>query len=149
MAYIREFEFVPEDGMVVAIPFGMEGATEGRDLDDAVDMAAEWLRIHVLDALGQGKEFPQGSVGNEPRHGGRVITVAVEASLSDVPAMTAAEAARELGVSTARVAQLCASGQLDSWKVGATRMVSEDSVLIRKMDAPGTGRPAERKRAMA
>ena len=148
MAYIMEFEFVPEDGMVAAIPFGMEGATEGRDLNDAVDMAAEWLRIHVLDALGQGKEFPQGSVGNKPEHGGTVLAVAVEASMSDVPAMTAAEAARELGVSTARVAQLCASGQLDSWKVGATRMVSEDSVLIRKMDAPRTGRPAERKAAM-
>lgn len=59
------------------------------------------------------------------------------------------KAARELGVSTARVAQLCASGQLDSWKVGATRMVSEDSVFIRKMDAPRTGRPAGRKAAMA
>ena len=73
----------------------------------------------------------------------------MEASLSDGPAMTAAEAARELGVSTARVAQLCASGQLDSWKVGATRMVSEDSVLIRKMHAPRTGRPAGREAAMA
>lgn len=149
MLYMRDFELFDDEGMVCAEPFGMEGATCGEDMNDAALMAADWLRIHVLDALGQGKEFPQGSVGNEPRHGGRVITVAVEASLSDVPAMTAAEAARELGVSTARVAQLCASGQLDSWKVGATRMVSEDSVLIRKMGAPRTGRPAGREAAMA
>lgn len=144
MMYIREFEFYPDEGMICAEPFGMDGATCGTSLDDAVGMAADWLRIHVLDALARGEEFPRGTMGNKPRHGGTVIAVAVAASLEDVPAMTAAEAARELGVSTARVAQLCASGQLDSWKVGATRMVSEDSVLARKAGAPGPGRPVAR-----
>lgn len=142
MVYIREFEFFEDEGMVCAAPFGLEGATCGDDLFDAVDMAADWLRIHVLAALAKGREFPQGSVGNRPAHGGTVIAVAVEASIRDVPAMTAAEAARELGVSTARVSQLVSAGLLDSWKVGATRMVSEDSVLLRKQATPGPGRPA-------
>ena len=140
MTYIREFEFFPEEGAVVAVPFGLEGATEGANLQDAVSMAADWLRIHVLDALSKGEEFPRGTVGNKPRRGGVVIAVAVEASLSDVTAMTAAQAARELGVSTARVAQLCSEGQLDSWSVGTTRMVSELSVLARKAKA-GAHRP--------
>lgn len=143
MVYIREFEFFEDEGMVCAAPFGMDGATCGNDLLDAVGMAADWLRIHVLDALAKGREFPQGTLDNRPTHGGTVIAVAVEASLRDVPAMTAADAARELGVSTARVSQLVSAGMLDSWKVGATRMVSEDSVLARKAERPTPGRPRE------
>lgn len=143
MVYVREFEFFENEGMICAAPFGMEGATCGNDLLDAVEMAADWLRIHVLDALAKGREFPQGVLGNRPAHGGTVIAVAVEASIRDVPAMTAADAARALGVSTARVSQLVSAGLLDSWKVGATRMVSEDSVLARKADAPKPGRPRE------
>lgn len=145
MTYIREFEFFPEEGTVMAVPFGLEGATEGAGLQDAVSMAADWLRIHVLDTLSKGGEFPQGTVGNEPRRGGVVIAVAVEASLSDVPAM-AAQAARELGVGTAKVAQLCSEGRLDSWRVGATRMVSELSVLARKAGACGPGHLARETR---
>lgn len=142
MAYVREFEFFEDEGMVCVEPFGMEGATCGTDIYDAIDMAADWLRIHVLDALAKGEAFPQGALGNEPRHGGTVIAVAIEASLEDVPAMTASEAARELGVSTARVSQLVSAGLLESWKVGSTRMVSENSVLARKAEAPKAGRPA-------
>ena len=142
MVYIREFEFIRDDDMYIAIPFGLAGGTEGYGLEDAVRMASDWLRIHVLDALEHGREFPQGSVGNAPREGGVVIAVSVDASLSDVPAVTAAEAARRLGVSTARVAQLCKSGELASWKVGGTRMVSEDSILLRREESPKPGRPA-------
>lgn len=141
MVYIREFEFIHDDDMYIAIPFGLAGGTEGYSLDDAVRMASDWLRIHVLAALERGEEFPQGSVGNEPREGGVVIAVSVDASLSDVPAVTAAEAARRLGISTARVAQLCKSGELDSWKVGGTRMVSEDSILLRQEESPKPGCP--------
>ena len=52
-------------------------------------------------------------------HNGKVIAIAVNASLGNVDAMTAADAARMLGVSTARVAQMCASGKLASWKDGS------------------------------
>jgi len=45
-----------------------------------------------------------------------------------------ADAARELGVSRARVARLCASGLLDSWRDGTRRMVTRDSVEARKAD---------------
>lgn len=62
-------------------------------------------------------------------------------SLGDIPAMTAADAARELGVSSARVAQLVKAGLLDSWKDGSRRMVSRDSVEARKVEVPKAGRP--------
>lgn len=139
MTYIREFEFYEEEGMVCAVPFGIEGATCGTDLYDALDMAADWLRLHVLNALARGEDFPRGTVGNKPQHGGEVVAVCVEASLEDVPAMTASEAASALGVSCARVTQLCKAGDLDSWRVGETRMVSEFSVLARKAGAAKPG----------
>ena len=55
--------------------------------------------------------------------------------------MTAADAARMLSVSTARVAQMCASGKLASWKDGSKRMVARRSVEARLAEAPGPGRP--------
>lgn len=61
--------------------------------------------------------------------------------LTDIPAMTAADAARALGVSTARVAQLVSAGLLDSWRDGTRRMVSRASVEARLEDAPKAGRP--------
>lgn len=70
-----------------------------------------------------------------------VVTLAVSVELSDVPAVTAAEAAEMLGVSTARVAQLCRDGSLNSWRVGSTRMVSCDSIECRLAARPGAGRP--------
>lgn len=57
--------------------------------------------------------------------------------------MTAAEAARALGVSSARVAQLINSGLLDSWKDGTKRMVSKASVDARIEYAPRSGRPRQ------
>ena len=67
--------------------------------------------------------------------------MAVSRELGDIPAMTAADAARELGVSSARVAQLCKAGLLDSWRDGTRRMVSRASVEARKEDVPSAGRP--------
>ena len=75
-----------------------------------------------------------------------VVALAVSRELSNIPAMTAADAARELGVSTARVTQLANAELLDSWKEGSRRMVSKASVKARLEDAPKAGRP---KAAMA
>ncbi len=121
----------------------MAGGTEGGTLEEAVAMAADWLRMAALDALLHGHELEGADrgLGNEPQEGGRMVAVAVEADVSDAPAMSAAQAARALGVSTARVAQMCAAGQLASWKVGATRMVACESVEERLAESPRAGRP--------
>lgn len=70
-----------------------------------------------------------------------VVTLAVSVELSDVPAVTASEAAEMLGVSTARVAQPCRDGSLNSWRVGSARTVSRDSIVCRLVARPGAGRP--------
>ena len=73
----------------------------GRRLSD------EWARASPVE------------LGHEPQHGGMVVALAAPRELSNIPAMTAADAARELGVSTARVTQLTNAGLLDSWKEAA------------------------------
>ena len=132
MMYVCEFEFVDECGHVSAIPLGeLGGATFGDDFEDAVLSAADWLTCMVDGALMEGIELPPMSLGHEPERGGRVVAIAVSRELSDIPAMTAADAARALGVSRARVAQLCKAGKLESWQDGTRRMVSKASVEAR------------------
>lgn len=133
MICICEFElFQEEGGAWVAIPFGGLGcATEGADFRDAVEMAADALRIVAEDALMRGEDVPEPPLGNRAARGGRVVAVAVDADLRRVESVTAAEAARMLEVSRPRVTQLCDAGLLESWHVGRTRMVSRASVEAR------------------
>lgn len=138
---VCEFEFYKEKGMVLAIPFGHMGATEGHDIKEAVYMASDLLRMYALEDLAKGRDLFWGTLGNKPQHDGIVVAVSVCVDLSEVPAITAAEAAQRLGVTTARVAQLCKAGALDSWRIGATRMVSIDSVELRKALQKRAGRP--------
>lgn len=141
MLFIREFEVFQDEDFWLAIPFGIGGGTQGRSFEDAVRMATDWLRTMALDSLMNKEELPSGGLGNEPRYGGRTVVVAVDARLEDVPCVTAAEAARMLGVSDARISQLCSSRVVDSWKVGGTRMVSLACVEARLAEAPKAGRP--------
>lgn len=142
MFYVMEFEFYESGGYTIAAPCnGFGEGTFGDGLDDAVENAADWLRETVVDVLLGRESLPEMHFGHEPRYGGKVIAVAAVADLADVPAMTASDAARELGVSPARIDQLIKAGLLDSWKEGARRMVSRDSVEARKEYAPKAGRP--------
>ena len=147
MIYIREFEFYESDGCMLACPCDMEGGTFGDGLEDAVRSAADWLRETITDSLVRDEAASGGKLGHAPRFGGRVIAVAVDCDLSRVDAVTAADAARMLGVSTARIAQMCESGRLTSWKQGTRRMVMRSSFEARMAEAPKAGRP--RKATMA
>ena len=138
MVYVWEFEFFDSDGVVDAVPCGSlgGGGTFGSDLNDAVESAADFLACMVDDHLMGGVDLPAPDFGHEPQHGGKIIA-------GDIPAVTAADAARMLGVSSARVSQLINAGLLDSWKDGTKRMVSKASIEARLADAPKAGRPKE------
>lgn len=137
MVYVWEFEFFESNGVVDAFPCGdMPGATFGDDLEDAVECAADLLSAMVDDHLMRGSALPEMRFGHRPEHGGQIIAVAVSRTLGDIPAMTAADAARELGVSSARVAQLVKAGLLESWRDGTRRMVSRASVEARMAEFP-------------
>lgn len=142
MIYVCEFEFFDSGRFVDAVPLTFDGeGTFGDDLEDAVESAADWLAGVVEDHLISGEPMPPMSFGHEPENGGRVIAVAVSRELGDIPAMTAADAARKLGVSRARVSQLISSGLLVSWVDGTRRMVSRDSVEARMEGDHKPGRP--------
>ena len=148
MIFMCEFEIVRGEHAWMAFPFGLDGGTQGTNFEDTVRSAAVWMRMTALDSLAGGWPFPDCQLGNDPQRGGKVVAIAIEASLSEVPAMTAKEAAGLLGVSQGRIAQLCAAGLLDSWKVGRTRMVSVESVELRLAQERGAGRP-KRSKAIA
>lgn len=141
MFYIREFEFYESDGYMCAVPFGLGEGTFGEDLDDAVESAADYMRETVNDMLIAGAEISEPTFGNAPEHGGKVIAIAVDCDLAKVDSMTSADAARALGVSRARVAQMCDSGLLQSWKEGSKRLITRDSVEARLAERPKAGRP--------
>jgi hypothetical protein len=50
-------------------------ATEGRDMDEAVDMARDWLQVMVEDYEERGEPMPLPRSGNAPAHGGKVLRV--------------------------------------------------------------------------
>ena len=138
MVYVWEFEFFPDESGngVNAFPCGDfgYGATCGDDLADVVEYAVDFLGCAVEDHLINGVELPAWEFGHKPEHGGQVIAIAVERTLEDIPSMTAADAARDLGVSRARVAQLCKAGLLESWTSGTNRMITRASVNARLVD---------------
>ena len=144
-AYVCDFELLDRGERVAALPVGIDGVTEGCDYTDAIRMSADWLRETALDFLMRGEAWPELPLGTEPSSSGRMVTIAVEVGLDEVPSVTAAEAAVMLGVSTARVAQLCKTELLDSWKVRHTRMVSLESVETRASEKAGAGRPRKEK----
>lgn len=142
MVYVWEFEFFAANGCIDAVPCPpLNGGTFGDDLSDAVASAADWLATLVDDSLMNETPLSEMRFGAKPQHGGQIIAVAVSRELGDIPAMTASDAARALGVSTARVAQLINAGLLDSWRDGTKRMVSKASVQARIDYAPKPGRP--------
>lgn len=136
MVYVWEFEFFSSRGYINAIPCGdyWRDGTFGESLEDAVDSAVDYLGCIVESHLVNGDELPAWELGHKSEHGGQIIAIAVERTLEDIPAMTAADAARELGVSRARVAQLCKAGLLESWMSGTNRMVTWNSVNARLVD---------------
>ena len=145
MFYVCEFEFFNDgEGGVTAFCLNeWGGATFGDSLEDAVESAADWLATMVDDALLNNKQLPPISFGHEPSHEGQVIAVAVTRNLSDIESMSAADAARTLGVSRARITQLIQAGLLDSWKEGHHCRVTVDSVNARLNDPHKPEIPAQ------
>ena len=67
--------------------------------------------------------------------------VAIDAGLHTIPRMTAAEAARALGVSPSRVSHMIRDGLLEAFKYGHNTWVTRYSVEARLRERPSAGRP--------
>lgn len=90
-ANVYEFELVEEEGGILAFPFDFPGGTQGCDLAEASKMAADWLKTALEYRLMEGECIPDMTLGHDPVRGGRVLLVAVEASLDTVKSVTATQ----------------------------------------------------------
>lgn len=147
MQYTYEFELFRGDVCWVVFPFDMDGGTQGSTIEEASEMAADWLRMDIEHRLMHGLDVPKATFGHEPQEGGIRMIVSVEAGLDTVKKVSASEAARMLGVTPARVTAMIREGLLDSYKDGARTWVTVDSVDERKRNPGSVGRP--KKAAMA
>ena len=141
MQYTYEFEMWRGEFGWIAEPYGLPGITQGDDVDDLCESAADLLRETVRDHIMRGEPLPSATFDNEPAHGGVRLVVSVDAAMADIPRLSAAEAARELGVSRPRVTAMLGSGLLDGWKEGRNTWVTKASIEARKADARKAGRP--------
>lgn len=130
--YICEFEITsPEDAtqMWGAWPFGFSGATEGASFDDAVAMAADWLRLTLEAAHEDGKMLPRQSLGQKPRHGGRVVAVAVEDDAQS-DEVTLSEAAIITALSEDRIQHYWKEGTLNGRVVEGKTYIDRQSLNL-------------------
>lgn len=126
-----EFEVMQSEGYFTAIPYDLEGATQGEDWSDLVDMVLDWLKVYLEDCDMHGKSLPKATFGNAPRYGGTNLVVAMQAGRETVEKVTATEAARLLGVSRGRISQMLKSALLEGWQEGRNTYVTVDSLKCR------------------
>lgn len=141
MFYTYEFEVFESNGLLIATPYDMDGGTQGEDWEDLGEMVPDWLRDEINYRLMKGLELPVHTFGNSPRKGGTNIMVSVQAGLDTVERVTAADAARMLGVTPGRVSQMLSTGQLIGWRDGHSSYVTRDSVEARLKNEAKAGRP--------
>ena len=84
MFHVYEFEVFEDEGWFLAVPFGFLGGTQGESYAEACRMAADWLRVECEYRAMREEPFPEATFGNEPRHGGAVMVVGVEADRDTV-----------------------------------------------------------------
>jgi len=142
MQYTYEFELYrgQEQWVIEAYDFPA-CITQGEDVADACESAADVLRELARDALMGGRDLPASTFGHDPANGGMNVVVSVEASLDAVRKVSATEAARRLGVGRSRVTARLDSGLLDGWRDGRNTWVTVDSIEARLVDKPKPGRP--------
>jgi predicted RNase H-like HicB family nuclease len=142
--YVYEFEFFQGDRFVIARPFDLEHhVTQGKDLDEAIEMAADLLRVIAEDSLMHGSSLPNSTFGHEPEHGGKVMAIGISASLDEIRAIKASEAAERLGLSRGRVSNMLRAGILEGFRKGRDSYVTLDSLEARLASSPSRkgGRP--------
>ena len=69
MLVVREFEFFESENCIVVFPCEGLGATQGEDLQDAIEFAADWLYWTVIYDMINEKPIEKFELGHEPQHG--------------------------------------------------------------------------------
>ena len=147
--YTYEFEMWRGENEWCVAPLTLPGATQGVDVEDACESAADLLREIVRDYLIKGEIPPAPTFDNTLEHDGMRIVVSVDASLDDVDKVCATEAARMLNVVPSRITAMIDSGLLDGWRDGRNTWVTKSSVKERLASQRKAGRPKKTARHVA
>ena len=142
MQFTYEFELRRGENQWIIEAFDLPGCiTQGEDVSDACNSAADLLREMAWEALLKGEDLADSTFGHEPSDRGVLVVVSVEATLDSLPKVSASEAARMLNVGRSRITAMLAAGLLDGWRDGRNTWVTLDSVTARKEDPRMAGRP--------
>ena len=125
MQYTYEFEMWRGEFAWIAAPFDLVGITQGVDVEDVCESAADLLRELAREYLMRGETPPKATFDHEPSHGGVRLIVSVDVTLDDIEKVSAAQAAELLGVSRSRVTAMLHSGLLEGWKDGRNTWVAK------------------------
>lgn len=139
--YPAVFEHNELGGYSVWFPDLPECHTDGDDLEDAADMAAEAMSLVIESYIDHARSLPKPSLTFRPDGGALLAFVSCEVDTSD-RLVSARSAAELLGVSDARVRQLIGSGRLQGKKQGRDNFVYLWSVKARLAAPRLAGRPA-------
>lgn len=140
VSYPGYFEKNELGGYSVWFPDLPECHTDGDNLEDAVNMAAEALELVVESYLDNGRVLPEPSLETPCPKGARELLVSVDVDAEN-RLVTTHEAAKLLGVTDARVRQLVLKGKLVARKQAGISFVYLRSVLDRLASGPTSGRP--------
>lgn len=146
--YVYQVLMEPEEdgGFSVHVPDLPGCVTCGDDFLDGIRMAADAIKTFIASLLLDGMVIPEASEHPCP-DGWRSAWVSVEADESHIvqgPSVSAAEAARRLGVSRARVSCMLRTGILEGYRELRSTYVTLESIERRLASKPRPGRPARK-----
>ncbi len=141
--FIYQIVLTPEEegGYSVEVPDLPGCFTYGGTVEEAASMAADAAKTYVASLLVHGDRVPAATVRETE---GISLMVFFEVDPSYIVSgetVSAAEAARMLGVSAGRVTHMLDSGILQGYRRGRRTYVSVDSIEDRIASNPGSGRP--------
>lgn len=148
--FIYDATLTPEEegGYSVEVPSLPGCFTCGDDYRDATFMVADAMKTRLAATMLHGDEVPPYRKENAPE-GCERVAVFVETDenyIVDGPVVSAAEAARKLGVSAGRITHMLDAGVLGGYRNGRRTYITETSIEARMSDTPKAGRP--RKKAL-
>ncbi len=147
MKYLYETILTPNEqgGYDVFIP-DFDVVTQGEDIKDAVDSAADLLYTLIPALLSEGDTLPDASFEHEIEDGSMAMGVMVvcDENTPEEEYMSVQNAADIIGVSKPRVYAMVRDGVLDSSKVGSSVLVATSSVRDRANGKHPVGRPRKR-----
>ncbi|EHF01370.1 hypothetical protein HMPREF1008_01850 [Olsenella sp. oral taxon 809 str. F0356] len=138
-----------EGGYDVSVPDLPGCFSHGDTRMRALASAADAMATYIASLLVRGEPVPEPRQVS-PDDGREAVAVYFQTDGSYVlpgERVSAAEAARRLGVSAGRVTQMIASGILDGFRIGRHTFVTVASIERRLAEGSRPGRPSGRQRA--